>query len=96
MTFSFSLCSGLNNNIPRNTRTAFSDIFAGTIGTKGLFYSLCCVTVKGRPKLFHFFQNSDGKGRIQSRSISDPTLSDIDFKNKMVGTLKNYLRQFLV
>ena len=34
MTFSFSLCSGLNNNIPRITRIAISDMFAGTIGTK--------------------------------------------------------------
>ena len=37
MTFSFSLCSGLNNNIPRITRIAISDIFAGTIGTKNQF-----------------------------------------------------------
>ena len=32
--FSFSLCSGLNNNIPRITRDAVFDILAGTTGTK--------------------------------------------------------------
>ena len=38
--------------------------------------------------------------QIQSRSISDPTLSDIDFKNKMIPilttlkNLENFSRQF--